>query len=115
MSLLDEYTTHFKLMVQTSVPDGEGGYTTSLVEGEAFNAAITFDSSTQGRTAEHAGVTALYTVTTVKEIVLEFHDVIKRVKDGKIFRITSNGDDNATPASAGINMRQVSAEGWALP
>lgn len=115
MSLLNEYTTHCVLMVQTSVTDSEGGFTTSWVDGEAFDAAITYDSSTQGRTAEHNGVTALYTVTTVREKVLKFHDVFKRVNDGKIFRVTSNGDDNATPKSAGINMRQVSAEGWVLP
>ena len=62
------------------------------------------------RIAEKQGVTALYTITTRKNINLQYHEIIKRVRDGKLFRITSDGDDNATPGSAGLNMRQVSAE-----
>jgi hypothetical protein len=38
-----------------------------------------------------------------------------RNSDGKIFRITSDGDDNHTPKSATLDMRQVSAEEWSLP
>jgi hypothetical protein len=47
--------------------------------------------------------------------MLDFHDVIMRIADGKIFRITSDGDDNKTPKSATLDMRQVSAEEWSLP
>lgn len=44
-----------------------------------------------------------------------YHDVIKRLKDGKILRITSDGDDSATPASASLNMRTCTAEEWTPP
>ena len=57
----------------------------------------------------------MYTVTTPKSVVLQYHDVIKRDRDGKVLRITSDGDDKYTPASAGLNMRQVSAEEFVIP
>jgi hypothetical protein len=36
--------------------------------------------------------------------------VFRRESDGKIFRVTSDGDDKKTPPSAGLDMRQVTAE-----
>jgi hypothetical protein len=59
-------------------------------------------------------VTGLYTITTAKNINLQFHDVFRRDEDQKVFRVTSDGDDKHTPDSAGLNMRQVSAEEWTL-
>ena len=64
----------------------------------------------EARIAEKQGVTALYTITTRKNVNLQYHDILKRSRDGKLFRVTSDGDDKATPGSAGLNMRQVSAE-----
>ena len=96
-------------------PDGQGGFTVEWVEGAEFQAHARLDNSIQAKIAEKQGVTSLYTITTNKKITLENNDIIKRQKDGKIFRITSNGDDNKTPDSAGLDMRQVSAELWVLP
>ena len=47
-------------------------------------------------------------------MTLEYHDVFRRIRDGKIFRVTSDGDDKHTPASANLNMRQVTAEEWSI-
>ena len=112
MSLLDQAMSEVIFLEKTTEPDGEGGFTTSWKEGAQFNAAITFDTSIQARTAAHQGVKNLYTVTTRKSVLLEYHDVFKRLSDGKIFRVTSDGDDKYTPASASLNMRQVTAEEW---
>ena len=114
ISLYEEKKTACVIMNKTTVPDGEGGYTTRWTEGAPLDAAITFDSSLQAKVAEVQGVKSLYTITTNKSAVLQFHDVIKRLSDGKIFRITSDGDDKYTPASATLNMRQVSAEEWSI-
>ena len=38
--------------------------------------------------------------------------MVRRASDGKIFRVTSDGDDKRTPRSAALNMRNVSAEEW---
>ena len=114
MSLLSEAMTDCVLLNKVRTPDGEGGFTTVWTDGATFNAAITFDASMQARIGEQAGVTSLYTVTTQKNVVLEYHDVFRREADKKIFRVTSDGDDKFTPASATLNMRQVTAEEWTL-
>lgn len=115
MSLLSEAMEKCIMLDRRTEADGYGGYTTSWVEGAEFTAAIVLDTSMEARTAEQAGVTALYTVTTQKAMNLQYHDVFKRLRDSKIFRVKSDGDDKHTPASAGLNMRQVEAEEWELP
>jgi hypothetical protein len=97
-------------MDKRTVPDGYGGYTTIWTEGASFNAAIVLDNSIQAKVAESQGVTGIYTVTTQKALNLQYHDVFRRESDKKLFRVTSDGDDKATPASATLDMRQVSAE-----
>mgnify|MGYP002522996225 CR=1 FL=1 len=114
MSLLSEAMDNCIMLDKTTTSDGYGGYIIDWKEGAEFQAAIVLDSSMQARIAEKQGVTALYTVTTKKNINLQYHDVFKR-SDGKIFRVTSDGDDKHTPVSANLNMRQVSAEEWELP
>lgn len=115
MSLLSDAMENCVMLDRITAADGYGGYETIYVEGAPFDAAIVLDNSMQARAAEKQGVTALYTVTTVKALNLQYHDVFKRKRDNKIFRVTSDGDDKRTPASASLNMRQVSAEEWALP
>lgn len=115
MSLLSEAMEACVMLDKRTQADGYGGYISTYVDGAAFNAAIVFDSSMQARTAGVQGVTSLYTVTTGKAINLQYHDVFRRERDGKIFRVTSDGDDKHTPGSASLNMRQVSAEEWELP
>lgn len=115
MSLLTEAMETCTMIDRTTAPDGYGGIITTWVDGATFQAAIVLDSSMQARTAAVQGVTSLYTVTTKKNLNLQFHDVFRRGSDGKVFRVTSDGDDKKTPASAALNMRQVSAEEWSLP
>ena len=114
MSLLSEAMEKCTMIDKTTIPDGYGGTIPSWVDGAEFQAAIVLDSSMQARIAEKQGVTALYTITTKKSVNLQYHDVFRRSSDGKIFRVTSDGDDKHTPGSAGLNMRQVSAEEWVL-
>ena len=114
MSLLSEAMESCVMQDRATASDGYGGFTTSWSNGATFKAAIVLDSSLQARVAAVQGVTALYTVTTERNVNLQFHDVFKRASDGKVFRVTSDGDDKKTPASAGLNMRQVSCEDWRL-
>lgn len=115
MSLLSEAMEECTILNKTVEKDGYGGYVTTWVEGASFYAAIVFDTSIEARRAESEGVSSLYTVTTGRELTLEYHDVFRRKADSKIFRVTSDGDDKFTPRSAGLNMRQVTAEEWSLP
>lgn len=114
MSLLDDFKSTCAFMEKTRNPDGEGGFFTEWKEGAKFTAAITFDTSIEARAAEKQGVTSVYTVTVPRSMNLEYHDVFKRLYDGKVFRVTSDGDDKYTPVNASLDMRQVTAEEWAV-
>lgn len=115
MSLLDEYMQDCTILNKIVEDDGYGGTKTTWSAGATIKCAIVEDNSIEAKIGQTQGVTSLYTITTSKSLVLDYHDVLKRLSDGKIFRITSNGDDNHTPDSASLNMRQVSAEEWKLP
>lgn len=110
MSLLDEAMEDCVMLDKTTVPDGYGGVIPTYVEGAQFKAAVVFDGSTQAKIAAVQGVKSLYTVITQKSMSFDFHDVFKRLSDGKTFRITSDGNDNKTPKSAELDMRSTSAE-----
>lgn len=115
MSLLAEAMEACTMIDRTTRPDGYGGIETVWTPGASFEAAIVLDSSMQARAAAVQGVTDLYMVTTPKSINLQYHDVFRRESDKKLFRVTSDGDDKKTPKSAGLNMRQVTAEEYRLP
>ena len=115
MSLLDEAMVECVILDRQTQSDGYGGYKSTWTDGAEFKCAIVLDTSMQARIGEKQGVTELYTVTTSKALVLQYHDVFRRLSDGKIFRVTSDGDDKFTPASAFLDMRQVNAEQWSLP
>lgn len=114
MSLLSNAMEICTLLDKKSTPDGRGGVIYTWEDGAEIQAAITFDTSMQARTAEAQGVMALYTITTTKAVNLQYHDVLRREEDGKIFRVTSDGDDRKTPKSATLDMRQVTAQEWSL-
>ena len=114
MSLLDEAMESYIIMDKTTAPDGYGSVTTIYKEGAKIKAAIVFNNSIEAKKAEAQGVSSVYTLTTRKNIILQYHDVLRRVRDGKIFRVTSDGDDLFTPDSATLNMRNVSCEEWIL-
>jgi head-tail adaptor len=114
MSLLSDAMENCTMLDKTTTPDGYGGFTPVWKEGAEFKAAIVFNTSLEARRAQAEGVKSLYTVTTRRGTVLEYHDVFKRARDGKVFRVTSDGDDKYTPNSATLDMRQVTAEEWSL-
>lgn len=115
MSLLESNMVNCTMIDKTTTGDGYGGTKVVYKDGATFNAAIVLNSSMEARIAEQQGVTSLYTITTKKNVNLQFHDIFRRDEDKKIFRVTSDGDDNKTSKTAGLDMRQVTAEEYILP
>lgn len=115
MNLIDTMMEDFTILDKVSSSDGEGGLITEWKDGATIRAVATLDNSMQSRIAEHDGVTSVYTITSVRSVILGFHEVLRRESDGQVFRVTSNARDNKTPKIAGIDMAQCSAELWALP
>lgn len=114
MSLLNFNMVSCVFMLPTKPPDGSGGWAATWTEGEAFKAAIVRDTSTEARIAEAAGTVSAYTITVPRAVHLPFHSVIKRLSDGKTFRITSDNTEKKTPACTALDMAQSTAEEWRL-
>ena len=112
--LIDRMMVPCVFMVNEKTPDGSGGSKPNWIEGEPLRAAITLDTSTEARIAEAAGTVDVYTVTVPRSVHLEYHAVIKRLSDGKTFRITSDNADKRTPVCTALDIAQSSAEAWRL-
>lgn len=95
--------------------DGQGGYVTEWVDSVQFDCWFELDTSTTGAIAEKQGVTSLYTIYVRKDIPISPLDAFRRLSDGAVFRVTSDGTDKKTPAISAINGRQFKAERWVLP
>jgi len=111
--LFDDFMQPCTLVEKLRAPDGEGGFVTQWQDGAQFMAAITLDSTMQAQIAQAQGVTSVYTITTHRNVSLDYHDVI-RDASGNIFRVTSEGGVKQSPKSASLDMMQVSAEKWRL-
>lgn len=115
MSLIDYMMTECVIMDKRTVSDGEGGFDTEWVEGATIKVAITNDTSMPTRIAQAEGFANTYTLTTSKANALEFHDVIKRVEDGLVLRVTNDKVVFPAVASDMLNgYTQCSAEKWSF-
>lgn len=114
MSLIDDFKVPCTLLEKTRVPDGEGGWAVEWRDGMQFEAAITNPNTVQSRVAEREGMTSTFTVTTERNMGLDFHDVFRRDTDGDTFRVTSDSQDVQTPDRASFQFSQVAAEKWPL-
>lgn len=115
MSLLNDYMEQFVILDKTTVDDGYGGYTTVWKAGATINGALAIANESDVVVAGAAGEKTTHTLLVSKGITLDYHDVLQRVADEKIFRVTRSGDEVYTPKSAGLNLRKVALESWELP
>lgn len=115
MSLIQEMMEECVILNKAVVSDGEGGHVTKWDEGATIKVAITQDTSITARIAEKDGFTNTYTLTMAKEDKLEYHEVIKRLRDGLILRVTNDNKEFPNVASDLLNKyTQVNAERWEL-
>ena len=112
--IMSEWVERCTLLEKTRIPDGEGGWETAWTDGASFDAAITHTSSIQARVAESEGMGSTFTVWTDKNLTLDFHDVFRRDRDGQVFRVTSQGNDEESPDTASFSLTHVGAERWQL-
>ena len=114
MALVDCVMVPCVFMVPHREPDGSGGFDTTWEQGDKILAAIVRDTSTEAKIAEAAGTVCLYTITVRRDVHLKYHDVIKRLSDGAVFRITSDNGEKQTPSCTSLDMAQSTAEAWRL-
>ena len=114
MKLYERMMDDCVMMDKVSTPDGIGGFTRSWTEGAPLKASIEKQSANQITVAEQDDYGVRYLVTTNRNTLLDFHDVIKRVEDGAIFRIVVPSADKKTPQVATFSFAQAEAERWEL-
>ena len=114
MSLLSQAFEDFTVMNKTTVDDGYGGTTKQWTEGITIKGAMVINNSAQQKIAESLNAIGAYTFIVKKNVLLDFHEVLKRERDSKYFRLVNDSDDLKTPDSASLNMREYSAEEYVL-
>lgn len=114
MSLYENMMEEFIIMDKKRVSDGEGGFITDWQDGVTIKAVAVQNTTMEAKIAEKQGVTSTWKITTSKKINLEYHDVLKCVRTGQIFRITSKGGEVVSPEVATLDISQVEAEEWEL-
>lgn len=116
MSLLENAYEAFCVMDKTKVvADGYGGTKNSWSDGVEFSGAIVYESSVQAKIAQSMGATGGYSLYVKKNVLLDYYDVVKRMSDGKTFRVTADSDERQTPKGAGLNVRVYDCEEWKIP
>lgn len=97
-------------MVKSKEPDGLGGTTTVWTEGTALDAYCRMDAPVREIVGDKLVEKSTYTIITYEGTMLDFRDVIKRKRDGKLFRATSDGDDYKLPSMSTVKLNKVTAE-----
>lgn len=106
---LEDFFEDVCFMRYELVSDGLGDTMGTYLEGERFRAGISLVSSTQAEIAYRNGTKTIYHITTMKPgMHLKAGDVLKRMRDGKLYKVTSAADE--TPDVAQVQYRIVNAE-----
>lgn len=108
--MLSDFFIPFNLQSKTPVPDGFGGVEWTYADAVNFMAGISTNNSTETQIAYKNGLKTIYTIVCRKNLTLKQGDIVKRMQDAKLFRITSNAVDMATPSKAMEQYWQVTAE-----
>lgn len=110
MSLLSESMEAFIVMNKSTVPDDYGGSKDVYVEGMEIMGAMPYNRSTIAKIANAVSAQTSYTLIVEKKYALEFYTILKRVEDGRLFRIMTGTNDHQTPKTAGLDMRAYDVE-----
>ena len=115
LNLIESMMEDCVFLNKVKVDDPVGGYKDDYQDGITFRAAVIKNSTTEALIAEKSGISEIFTIVTDKAMTLEYHDVLRRVSDGEIFRVTSRAVDSQAPAASTVQIAKVTAERWVLP
>ncbi len=107
---LEDFFEDFYLQDYESVSDGMGGLMKRYSDKERFLGAISTESSTEAEIAYSAGTQTIYHITIPESVTLSQGDVVRRVRDNRRYRITSDSADRRTPDVARTRYAWVTAE-----
>ena len=107
---MDDFYEPMCVMDWRSKPDGLGSFIWEWEDGAGFRGGVVLNTSTEMRIAQQEGYKSIYTLTTSVKMPFEKGDIVKRLKDDALFKITSDPDDVVTPAISDITGWQVTME-----
>lgn len=114
MSALDRYKEAFILQVPTEVPDGLGGTITTYEDSTEFMLAFSNKSSSENRWQDKPNVASEFRCRMDITEPIKFGDILRRVRDNSLFRVTNYPDDNITPRHAVNAYKWCTLERWEL-
>ena len=115
MSLLDDYREKFVMCDLRTISDGRGGIIYKYVDGAEFEATIAMNDSLGVQIAEKQSVTGEYQITYDRPVKLEYHNVIKRLRDERTFRVIEKDEKRPPSTSSFPNMRYVKVKDYEIP
>ena len=98
------------MMDRRTEPDGYGHFVFTYTEGAHFRAGFSANGSQEMLRAYAEGLKTQYTIVTGELDALRQGDVVKRLRDGKLLRVTSDGGDMTPPRVSSMRFAQVTAE-----
>ncbi len=102
-------------MEQVPIQDAMGGYdSTGWADTLAFIAYVRKETAPVITVAEKEGAKETFTVVVPSNVKLKDHDVFRRVKDGAVFRLTSNTMDGETLSASSVPIAKANCERWVL-
>lgn len=107
---LEDFFEDFNIQSKVYVETGFGTFEPQYTNGANFRAGISTNSSAEAQIAERNGMRTIYTIVHLPSITLHKDDRVQRIKDGHIYRITSDSTAMTTPAIADMQYAQVTAE-----
>lgn len=121
MNLLLKNMEEFRMMNASRTEDRQSGSHTVWTEGISFQAhAVSAQSRMQAaksnaeQVANKPEAIPEYTILTKRSVCLPFHSIVKRVSDGRFFRIVSDATDSKTPVGSQLDLRMHAAEKYRL-
>lgn len=112
---IEDFFEEFIFVEKRKQSDGMGGFVSEYVETVPFKAGINTNQSMEARIGEQQGAKSIYTITTNKDCLLEYGDIVKRKRGNSYYKITSNSIDKISPMVLEMDIAQVTAENFTIP
>ncbi len=109
--MLGDYMEDFILLERTDTPDETGGIASVYEESMAFRGGVTAVMASEIDIAQRPARRLTPVLVHEWGVTLRQGDVVRRVSDGRCYRVTGHSSDMRTPLCAGFAFAQVPVEG----
>lgn len=108
--MLSDYMEDFILLERADTPDETGGITSVYEESMAFRGGVTAVMAHETTVARRPARRLTPVLLHEWGVTLRQGDVVRRVSDGRYYRVTGHSSDMRTPMKAGFTFAQVPVE-----